>query len=42
VQKRRKRERQKLTIGRALGITETLEGIRYVKVRPRVLAFLLV
>jgi MFS family permease len=42
VQKRRKRERQKLTIGRALGITETLEGIRYVKDRPRVLAFLLV
>jgi hypothetical protein len=42
VQKRRKRERQKLTFGRALGITETIEGIRYVKDRPRVLAFLLV
>jgi len=42
VQKRRKRERQKLTFGRALGITETLEGIRYVKDRPKVLAFLLV
>lgn len=42
VQKRRKRERQKLTIGRALGITETIEGIRYVKDRPRVLALLLV
>ena len=42
VQKRRKRERQKLTIGRALGITETIDGIRYVKDRPRVLALLLV
>lgn len=42
VQKRRKRARQKLTVGRALGITETIEGIRYVKDRPRVLALLLV
>src|SRR4026209_2377663 len=42
VPKRRKRERQKLTVGRALGITETIEGIRYVKDRPRVLAVLLV
>lgn len=42
VQKRRKREPQKLTVGRALGITETIEGIRYVKDRPRVLALLLV
>jgi Na+/melibiose symporter-like transporter len=42
VQKRRKRERQKLSIGRALGITETIDGIRYVKDRPRVLALLLV
>lgn len=42
VQKRRKREPQKLTIGRALGITQTIEGIRYVKDRPRVLALLLV
>lgn len=40
--KRPKRERQKLTISRALGITETLEGARYVKKRPRVLALLLV
>jgi MFS family permease len=40
--KRRKRERQKLSLGRLLGITETLEGIRYVKDRPRVLALLLV
>jgi MFS family permease len=42
VPKRRKRERQKLSVGRLLGITETLEGIRYVKDRPRVLATLLV
>ncbi len=40
--KRPKRERQKLTVGRALGITETIEGARYVKRRPRVLAYLLV
>jgi len=42
VPKRRKRERQKLSFGRILGITETMEGIRYVKDRPRVLALLLV
>ena len=42
VKKRRKREPQKLTLGRALGISETIEGIRYVKDRPRVLALLLV
>src|SRR6476646_9367280 len=42
VQKRRKRVRQKLTLGRALGINETIEGIKYVKDRPRVLAVLLV
>lgn len=42
VQKRRKREPQELTIGRALGITQTIDGIRYVKDRPRVLALLLV
>jgi len=40
--KRPKRERQKLTFGRALGITETIEGARYVKRRPSVLALLLV
>src|SRR5687767_2264321 len=40
--KRKKREPQKLTVGRALGITETIEGIRYVKDRPNVLALLLV
>jgi hypothetical protein len=40
--KRRKRERQELSVGRLLGITETIDGIRYVKDRPRVLALLLV
>ncbi|HWF90223.1 MAG TPA: MFS transporter [Pyrinomonadaceae bacterium] len=40
--KRQKRERQKISVGRLLGITETIEGIRYVKDRPRVLAALLV
>jgi predicted MFS family arabinose efflux permease len=42
VPKRAKRPRQKLSLGRVLGITETIEGIRYVKDRPRVLAYLLV
>lgn len=42
VPKRAKREKQKLTVDRALGVTETLEGIQYVKSRPRVLALLLV
>jgi predicted MFS family arabinose efflux permease len=42
VPKRKKRERQKLSLGRILGITETIEGIRYVRDRPRVLALLLV
>jgi predicted MFS family arabinose efflux permease len=42
VPKRRKRERQSLSLGRILGITETIEGIKYVKDRPRVLAVLLV
>ncbi|HKP72130.1 MAG TPA: MFS transporter [Pyrinomonadaceae bacterium] len=36
------REKTKLTVGKALGITDTLEGIRYVRTRPRVLAFLAV
>jgi predicted MFS family arabinose efflux permease len=40
--KRPPREKGKLTIGRALGITDTLDGARYVKHRPRVLALLLV
>lgn len=42
VPKRKKRERQKLSLGRILGITETIDGIRYVKDRPRVLGLLLV
>src|SRR5215204_2571937 len=42
VPKRKKRERQKLSLGRLLGISETIEGIKYVKDRPRVLAVLLV
>jgi MFS family permease len=42
VPKRKKRERQKVSLGRLLGITETIEGIKYVKDRPRVLASLLV
>lgn len=42
VPKRPTRQKQKLTMNRALGITETIEGVRYVKKRPRVLALLLV
>ena len=42
VPKRTPREKTKLTVNRALGISETLEGIRYVTRRPRVLALLLV
>ncbi len=40
--KRARREKGKLTIRRVLGISETIEGVRYVKHRPRVLALLLV
>jgi predicted MFS family arabinose efflux permease len=40
--KRKKRERQKISVSQLLGIRETIEGIRYVKDRPRVLAALLV
>lgn len=42
VPKRAPREKHKLTIDRALGISETTEGARYVKRRTRVLALLLV
>jgi len=42
VPKREPRERSKLTVGRALGITQTIEGARYVTRRPGVLAMLLV
>lgn len=40
--KRPPREKTKLTISKALGITDTIEGARYVKDRTRVLALLLV
>ncbi|HEY6122724.1 MAG TPA: MFS transporter [Pyrinomonadaceae bacterium] len=36
------REKRKLSVRRALGITETIEGIRFVKHRPRIFALLLV
>src|SRR6476646_8256549 len=42
IPKRPPRQKGKLTVGRALGITQTIEGARYVKHRPRVLALLLV
>jgi MFS family permease len=42
IPKRPPREKRKLTVNRALGISETIEGVRYVKKRPRVLALLLV
>ncbi len=40
--KRPSRPKSKLTIGKALGIIDTIEGARYVKSRSRVLAYLLV
>ena len=40
--KRPLRAKAKLTIGKALGITDTLEGARYVKNRSRVFAYLMV
>src|SRR5215210_5415674 len=36
------REKRRLTLGKALGLTDTAEGLRYVRGRPRVLATLLV
>lgn len=42
VPKRPKRNRGKFAIRRVLGISQTVEGIRYVKKRPRVFALLLV
>jgi MFS family permease len=42
VPKRPKQQRGKFAIGRALGVSETIEGAGYVKRRPRVLALLLV
>ena len=40
--KRIERPKTKLTVGKALGITDTIEGAHYVRHRPRVLAYLLV
>jgi predicted MFS family arabinose efflux permease len=40
--RRPERQKTRLTLGRALGISETIEGAKYVKDRPRVLALLLV
>ncbi|HXD33883.1 MAG TPA: MFS transporter [Pyrinomonadaceae bacterium] len=40
--KRPPRVKTELTVGKVLGVTQTLEGARYVKNRRRVLAFLLV
>ena len=40
--RRPKRPRTQLTIAKALGFTDTLEGLRYVWKRPRVLALLMV
>jgi MFS family permease len=40
--KRPAREKTKVTLGKALGITETLEGARYVKHRRRVFTYLMV
>jgi MFS family permease len=39
--KREKRPKSKLTIAKALGITDTLEGFRYVRERPRIFAAML-
>jgi MFS family permease len=40
--KRPPRARTRLTVAKALGLTDTLEGVRYVKRRPRVFAYLMV
>ena len=40
--KRPAREKSKLTVAKALGVTDTIEGARYVKQRPRVFAYLMV
>ncbi len=42
VPKRPPRPKARLTIGKTLGITDTIEGARYVKHRRRVLAYLMV
>lgn len=40
--KRPEKAKSKLSVGRALGITDTIEGAHYVKHRPRVFAYLMV
>jgi len=40
--KRPKRPKARLTFAKALGITDTIEGVSYVRARPRVLAYLAV
>ncbi|MET0623329.1 MAG: MFS transporter [Pyrinomonadaceae bacterium] len=40
--RREPRPKRKLTLAKALGVTDTLEGLRYVRRRPRVMALLLV
>jgi MFS family permease len=40
--KRSKKPKSKLTVGKALGVSDTLEGARYVKHRPPVFAYLMV
>jgi predicted MFS family arabinose efflux permease len=40
--KRTPRPKTKLTLAKALGVTDTLEGVRYVRGRPRVFALMLV
>jgi MFS family permease len=42
VPKRPERSKAKLTFGKAIGITDTIEGAHYVRHRPRVLAYLMV
>jgi MFS family permease len=40
--KRLERPKSKLTVAKALGVSDTMEGARYVKHRPRVFAYLMV
>ena len=40
--KRPARPKTRLTVAKALGVTDTLEGMRYVRTRPRVLSLMLV
>ena len=40
--RRAQRQKSRVTLGKALGISDTIEGAHYVRHRPRVLAYLLV